>query len=78
MALLWFERKRSENAYAPDRMHRLICQNCGFSRSERFAEPDSYPLLVTGAPEHGLCFIENPALDIFKRSIDATNIGMME
>ena len=78
MALLWAERKRSEGAYAPDRMHRLICKNCGFGRTERFIEPKAYPLLVTTAPDIGYLFVDNPALDILKRSIEPTNIGMME
>ncbi len=79
MALFWQERKRTENAYSPERMHRLVCMSCGYSRTERFARREQFAyLVVPNENGPGLCFVENRTLDPLKRSIDATTIGVTE
>jgi len=78
LALLYKERKRSENTYSPDRMHNLVCVNCGYSRTERFGDRKKYPYLVIQDGEHGLKVIDNTGKDSLERPMDATTIGIME
>lgn len=79
MALYWREHKPSENAYAPERMHRLICMTCAYSRTERFARIDQFAWLALPNPQApGLRFIENRTLDPLQRQIDAATIAVTE
>lgn len=79
MALFWQERKRSEGAYAPERMHNLVCSSCGYGRTERFINADEYPLLIVPAEGKGLQLVNNNSKDgLPSRPIDPTVIGTSE
>jgi len=78
MALMWRDKKRSENAYSPGRMHFLMCVNCGYGRTERFGDVKNYPYLIVENENGGLKVIDNHEKDELSRSIDSTTIGITE
>lgn len=78
MGLLWNNRKRSENAYSPELVHQLICVNCGFSRTERFIDLNSYPVLIQYNKNGILEFILNDEKDTLTRIVDAATIATSE
>ena len=78
MALLWRDKKKSENTYAPDKMHFLMCVQCGYGRSERFVDLKNYPLLIVESENGGLKVIDNHEEDELIRVMDPTTIGAVE
>lgn len=78
MALAWKERKRSEGAYAAERMHTIICVKCGFGRTERFIDINEYPLLVLPQENGGLQVVDYTGKDILSRPMDPTMIARAE
>ncbi|MDH4261743.1 MAG: hypothetical protein OEV78_01725 [Spirochaetia bacterium] len=77
MGLLWKDRKRSENAYASERMHFILCMTCGYGRTERFIN-NTYPIILSYAPDGRLITKIVEGKDILTRPIDATTIAASE
>lgn len=75
---MWNQRIRSENAYASERMHMMICTLCGYSRTERFVDIEVYPLLAQYDNDNKLTLRLNDGKDILSRQIDAATIAGAE
>lgn len=78
-ALLQQGRQPSEGAYAQERMHNLVCLQCGFVRSERFIDDEHYPLVVARRKDtKSYELVDRSRQEVLSRSIDPTNIGKAE
>jgi len=78
MGLFWKDRKRSETAFAPERTHVLMCPACGFSRSERFVDFESYPILLSYADNGRLVVSRNEGNDPGRPVDNAATIARFE
>jgi len=78
MGLFWKDRKRSENAYATERMHSLMCTSCGYGRTERFIDLGSYPIVLSYAADGKLIIKIIEGKDLLRRPIDAATIARSE
>jgi len=76
LALLWKDRKRSENAYASEKIHNLICTMCGFGRTERFIDK-KYPIQARYV-DGKIIFTDSEGDDAFTPMMDAATIARSE
>lgn len=77
LALKPQDRKVSEGAYATEIMHSLVCLQCGFVRTERFVDVETYPLVLSDS-QGVVKILDRSEQETLSKTLDPTNIGRAE